>query len=233
EANCVARLGTLTPAEAADCMRTLSNALPGFAQLRTTIAAARSIQPPSGAMAGVWARNDQVSGVWNAPANTGIVMLTAPTLPITDAQQDGLNVPPDGLAVNAIRTFIGRGATVWGARTLDGNSSDWRYIPVRRTVIYVEQSVRQALQSMVFQPNDARTWSMVSAMLGNFLHGMWAGGGLFGSKPSEAYAVQCGMGVTMTGEDVLNGVLRVQLLLAMTRPAEFIVLSFEQQMASA
>lgn len=208
----------------------LAAMVPGFAQLRAAIAATQNVLPPSGAMAGVWTTNDATRGVWNAPANTGIAALIQPKLPITGAQQDDLNVPVDGLAVNAIRTFQGRGTLVWGARTLDSLSNDWRYIQVRRTVIYVEQSVKRALETMVFKPNTAQTWVTVTSMIESFLHNLWAAGGLMGPTPGEAYNVRTGLGSTMTADDVLNGVMRVQIMLQMVHPAEFITLSFDQQM---
>jgi len=149
---------------------------------------------------------------------------------VNDEQQGELNVPVQGIAVNAIRTFQGRGNLVWGARTLDSLSNDWRYIQVRRTMIFIEQSVKQALESMVFRPNTAQTWVTVTSMIESFLHGVWAAGGLMGSAPEQAYRVQAGLGSTMTPDDVLNGVMRVQIVLQMVHPAEFIELTFKQQM---
>lgn len=208
----------------------LTATVPGFQNLLTAIAATQGVLPTSGAMAGVWASNDATRGVWNAPANTGIATLVMPKLPVAGDQQDDLNVPVQGLAVNAIRTFQGRGSLIWGARTLDSQSNDWRYIQVRRTMIYVEQSVKQALDAMVFRPNTAQTWVTVTSMIESFLHGLWASGGLMGNAPTQAYNVVCGLGSTMTPDDVLNGVMRVQITLQMVRPAEFILLTFKQQM---
>ena len=90
-------------------------------------------------------------------------------------------MPIDGLAINAIRDFVGRGTLVWGARTLDGNSNDWRYIQVRRALIYIEQSVELALNKFVFEPNVAQTWVTVASMIGSFLRGVWQAGGLMGA----------------------------------------------------
>ncbi|MBB5710805.1 phage tail sheath family protein [Sphingomonas xinjiangensis] len=208
----------------------LTATVPGFQNLLTAIAATQGVLPTSGAMAGVWASNDATRGVWNAPANTGIATLVMPKLPVAGDQQDDLNVPVQGLAVNAIHTFQGRGSLIWGARTLDSQSNDWRYIQVRRTMIYVEQSVKQALDAMVFRPNTAQTWVTVTSMIESFLHGLWASGGLMGNAPAQAYNVVCGLGSTMTPDDVLNGVMRVQITLQMVRPAEFILLTFKQQM---
>jgi uncharacterized protein len=204
--------------------------VPGFQKLLAAVAATQGVLPASGAIAGVWTMNDQLRGVWNAPANTGITTMVMPKLPISHDQQEELNVPVQGLAVNAIRTFQGRGSLIWGARTLDSNSNDWRYIQVRRTMIYVEQSVRQALEAMVFKPNTAQTWVTVVSMIESFLHGLWAAGGLMGGSPGEAYKVQAGLGSTMTPQDVLEGVMRVHITLQMVHPAEFIELTFKQQM---
>jgi len=204
--------------------------VPGFQKLLAAVAATQGVLPASAAMAGIWATNDRLTGVWNAPANTGISTLIAPKLPISDEQQQNLNVPVEGGAVNAIRTFQGRGNLVWGARTLDSLSNDWRYIQVRRTMIYIEQSVKQALEAMVFKPNTEQTWVTVTSMIESFLHGVWAAGGLMGSSPQQAYKVTAGLGSTMTPDDVLNGVMRVQIVLQMVHPAEFIELTFKQQM---
>lgn len=186
--------------------------------------------PPSAAMAGVYTQNDTLRGVWNAPANVGLVAVTAPTVAINNDMQDDLNMPIGGLAINAIRDFVGRGTLVWGARTLDGNSNDWRYIQVRRALIYIEQSVELALNKFVFEPNVAQTWVTVTSMIGGFLRGVWQAGGLMGASPAEAFSIQCGLGTTMTAQDVLEGRMIVQIKLQMVHPAEFIVLTFQQQM---
>jgi phage tail sheath protein FI len=143
-----------------------------------------------------------------------------------------MNVPLDGLAVNAIRQFPGRGAVVWGARTLDGNSQDYRYIQVRRTLIYIEQSIKTALAPFAFAPNTGVTWTSVNAMISDFLTQLWTQGGLMGDKPSDAFQVSVGLGSTMTAQDVLDGYMRVSVTLQMIRPAEFIELTFVQQMQS-
>ena len=182
------------------------------------------------AMAGVYTKIDGSRGVWNAPANTTLTSVVSPTLAINDAMQEDLNVPLDGKAVDAIREFTGRGTVVWGARTLDGNSNDYRYIQVRRTLIYIEQSIKAALNPFVFAPNDGNTWTTVVSMVSNFLQGVWSQGGLMGATASEAYTVQCGLGSTMTAQDILDGYMIVQVMLQMIRPAEFIELTFKQKM---
>lgn len=208
----------------------LPAAIPALRQLYGVMAEKLNILPVSGAMAGVYTYVDGVRGVWNAPANISLTGVVGPTFKVTAEAQGDLNVPLNGKAINCIRDFVGRGTLVWGARTLDGNSNDYRYIQVRRTLIYIEQSIKAALDPFVFAANDGQTWVNVVAMISNFLTGLWTQGGLMGSKASEAFSVQCGLGSTMTGLDVLNGYMRVQVTLQMIHPAEFIELTFTQKM---
>lgn len=186
--------------------------------------------PVSAAMAGIYTMVDNTKGVWKAPANVSIAAAESPTVSICHEEQEDLNVPVNGKAINAIRFFTGEGIKVWGARTLDGNSLDWRYINVRRTMIMLEESVKNAAKAYVFDPNDANTWVNMKSMIGNFLNGIWKRGGLAGASPDDAYSVHVGLGETMTPEDILEGVLRVTVLVAITRPAEFIEITFQQQM---
>jgi phage tail sheath protein FI len=181
-------------------------------------------------MAGVMTFTDNTRGVWNAPANIALTAVDEPTIKVNDDRQGDLNKPIDGKAINVIRDFIGRGSVVWGARTLDGNSNDHRYVQVRRTLIYIEQSVKAALNQFVFAPNDGKTWVTVVSMVSNFLQDLWARGGLMGATPKEAFSVDCGLGTTMTGRDVLEGYMIVQVSLQMIHPAEFIELTFKQRM---
>ncbi|MGH9343683.1 MAG: phage tail sheath C-terminal domain-containing protein [Terriglobia bacterium] len=211
----------------------LSNALPPYQQWQDAIRQKMNILPPGGGMAGVFTLSDQTHGVWNAPANMSMASVTSCTVKLNDDQQGGLNVPLNGKAVNAIRDFIGRGSVVWGARTLDGNSNDWRYIQVRRTIVYIEQSIKSALNPFAFAANDGQTWVTVTSMISSFLQGVWLQGGLMGDKASDAFAVQCGLGSTMTAQDILDGYMVVQVSVQMIRPAEFIELTFKQQMQGA
>lgn len=208
----------------------LVNALPLQQQIENIIVAKLNTLPSSGAMAGIYTLIDQTRGVWNAPANTTLTSVVAPTIKLNDEQQGDLNVPLDGKAVDVIREFVGRGTVVWGARTLDGNSNDWRYIQVRRTLTYVEQSIKTALNPFVFAANDGNTWVTVVSMVSNFLQGLWSQGGLMGATAAEAFTVECGLGSTMTAIDVLEGYMIVQVTLQMIRPAEFIELTFKQKM---
>lgn len=208
----------------------LQTVSPLYRRVIEQIAASVNLLPPGGAIAGVYASNDAERGVWHTPANTGIVAALAAAVSISDSEQAALSTPPDGIAINAIRNFPNRGLVIWGARTLDGNSSDWRYISVRRTAIMLEQSIKFALQSFMYQPNDAPTWAAVNALISRFLHEQWQAGALVGERPGEAYSVAVGVGSTMNEDDVACGYLRLQVLLALARPAEFTALSFVQEM---
>ena len=189
-----------------------------------------NLLPPSAAMAGLYTMVDNTRGVWKAPANVSVNYVNSPAENIDSAGQEDLNMPMNGKAVNAIRTFPGEGIKVWGARTLDGNSQDWRYVNVRRTMMFLEESVKNAAKAYVFEPNVAGTWMNVRSMIDSFLRGVWKRGGLAGSTPEEAYEIHVGLGDTMTPEDVLDGIMRITVLVAVSRPAEFIEITFQQQM---
>lgn len=183
--------------------------------------------PPTPAIAGIIAQTDANRGVWKAPANVGVSGIYDVTDFVTDDEQATMNVDPGpGKSVNAIRPFTGKGILVWGARTLDGNSSEWRYISVRRFFIMVEESTKKATAQFVFEPNDANTWTKIRAMIENFLTVLWRQGALAGAKPEHAFFVKCGLGQTMTAQDVLDGKLIVEIGMAAVRPAEFIILRF-------
>jgi uncharacterized protein len=210
----------------------LVNALPPLKQWLGVVLQKSNILPPSGALAGVYAFSDSTRGVWNAPANISLDYTNSPTVSIKDAQQDLLNVPLDGKAIDVIRYFTGQGTLVWGARTLDGNSNDWRYTQVRRTVIWIEQSIKLSLNQFVFGANVSTTWVSVVGMISNFLQTVWAQGGLMGAKSTDAFSVQCGLGSTMTAQNILDGYMVVSITLQLVHPAEYIVLQFTQKMGS-
>jgi len=212
----------------------LINASPLYKIILQHILADANILPPSGAMAGVITLIDNESGVWTAPANTSIVGAVSLPIKLSDSQQDNLNVDAvSGKSINAIRFFNGIGILVWGARTLDGNSQDWRYLSARRTMIMIEQSCKLAAQAYAFQPNDNNTWSAVTAMISSFLTSVWKDGGLQGASAAQAFSVSCGLGKTMTSDDILNGLMNVTVQVAVVHPAEFIVITFQQQMAGS
>jgi len=183
--------------------------------------------PPSAAVAGVYARVDSTRGVWKAPANEGVLSVDGLTVYLDDDQQGSLNIDDtNGLSVNVIRKFTGRGIKIWGARTLAGNDNEWRYVSVRRFFNMVEESVKKATYQFVFEPNDANTWVRVKGMIENFLILQWRAGALQGSTPEKAYYVKVGLGETMTALDILEGRLIVEIGMAVVRPAEFIILRF-------
>ncbi len=187
--------------------------------------------PCTPAVAGAICTVDGSQGVWKAPANISLMGVNSPVLKISDDLQENMNVDAvTGKSVNAIRPFTGFGTMIWGARTLEGNSQDWRYLNVRRTLIMIEQSVKIAARSYVFAPNDANTWLNLKSEIETFLTGIWKQGGLAGSKAEDAFSVSVGLGSTMTSNDILDGYLDVAVLVAITHPAEFIEISFKQQL---
>lgn len=186
---------------------------------------------PSGAVAGVYARVDRQRGVWKAPANVDVRSVIGPVRKVSHEQQASLNVDAgSGKSINVIRTFTGKGTLVWGARTLAGNDNEWRYIPVRRLYIFIEESVKKATEFVVFEPNDANTWLRVKTMIENFLSKLWRDGALAGAKPEEAFFVRVGLGQTMNSADILEGRMNVEIGLAAVRPAEFIILKFSHKL---
>jgi phage tail sheath protein FI len=202
-----------------------------YSAIQAFVAEAYVTVPPSGAVAGVYARIDRTRGVWKAPANAGLSLVIGPAVNVTNDLQDGLNIDAaSGKSVNAIRSFFGKGTLVWGGRTLAGNDNEWRYINVRRFANFVEESVKKATSGFVFEPNNANTWVKVRTMIENFLINQWRDGALMGAKPEHAFRVVVGLGQTMSAQDILEGYMIVEVHLAIVRPAEFIVLRFMQKL---
>jgi len=223
---------TGTPLTVKQYNSSLSNASKVYSTILKHIITDANILPPSGAMAGVITTIDNSDGVWEAPANTSIVGAVSLPIKLSESQQANLNIDAvSGKSINAIRFFNGIGILIWGARTLDGNSDDWKYLPVRRTLIMLEQSCKLAAHAYVFQPNVKNTWEAVKAMISSFLTQIWKQGGLQGASASDAFSVDCGLGTTMTSDDLLNGFMNVMVKVAPVRPAEFIVITFQQQQA--
>lgn len=191
----------------------------------------RIVMPPSPAVAGVYARVDADRGVWKAPANVSLNRVTGPAVKLTVSENDRIYVHADsGKSINAIRAFTGKGTLIWGARTIDGGSNEWRYISVRRFFNMVEDSVKSASARFVFEPNDANTWVKVKAMIENFLITQWRAGALMGSTPDEAFYVSVGLGQTMNETDINEGKMIIEIGMAAVRPAEFIILRFSHKM---
>lgn len=182
--------------------------------------------PPSGAVAGVYARTDNTRGVHKAPANEA-VFATGLAVNYTKSEQDFLN--PAG--VNLIRALPGQGIRVWGARTASSNAN-FKYVNVRRLFIYVEESIKANTNWVVFEPNDASLWDRVGVTIRSFLDGMWRNGMLAGAVSSEAYFVEIGPS-TMSRDDIANGRLICNIGIAPSRPAEFVVFRVTQFTAGA
>ena len=182
--------------------------------------------PPSGAMAGIYARTDIERGVHKAPANEVVRGCTGLSCAYNEGEQDILNP----IGVNLIRSFTGRGIRVWGARTISSNGL-WKYLNVRRLFIYVEESIKANTNWVVFEPNSTALWSRVTRTIETFLATCWRDGALAGSTPSEAFFVECGP-TTMTQDDIDNGRLICQIGIAPVKPAEFVIFRITQKTAS-
>ncbi len=182
--------------------------------------------PPSGAMAGIYARSDNERGVHKAPANEVVRGCTGLSCSYNTGEQDILNP----LGVNLIRAFPGRGIRVWGARTISSNGL-WKYVNVRRLFIYVEESIKANTNWVVFEPNSEALWSRVTRTIANFLATCWRDGALAGSSPDQAFFVECGP-TTMTQDDIDNGRLICQIGIAPVKPAEFVIFRITQKTAT-
>jgi phage tail sheath protein FI len=178
--------------------------------------------PPSGHIAGIWARSDDERGVHKAPANEVIRGAISLELQVTKSEHDQLN--PSG--INVIRSFPGRGIRVWGARTLSSDPA-WRYLNVRRLFNYIEESILEGTQWVVFEPNDLDLWQRVKRTVNAFLLGVWRGGALFGATPGEAYYVKCDE-ETNPPDVIDRGQLVVEVGIAPVKPAEFVVFRIAQ-----
>jgi phage tail sheath protein FI len=212
----------------------LLNCSSDYANLMNYVLEMYNILPVTPAIAGVYTMVDGSDGVWMAPANKPLYNVLDTCNLLNDTTQSILNVDAiTGKSICGIRNMPNMGPTVWGARTLDGNSNDWRYVNVKRTMIMIEQSIKVMLQAYVFAANDSNTWSTVQSAINLFLTGLWSSGAIVGSTPSAAFSVMVGLGTTMTGEDLLNGIMRVSVKVALAHPAEFIVITLEQQMQTS
>jgi phage tail sheath protein FI len=178
--------------------------------------------PPSGHMAGIWARNDSSRGVHKAPANEVVRGAVTLELNITKGEHDVLNP----IAVNCIRSFRGQGIRVWGARTLSSDP-EWRYLNVRRLFNYVEKSILQGTNWVVFEPNDPKLWDSVKRTVTMFLRRVWRDGALFGKAPAQAFFVKCDE-ENNPPENRDVGILTVEIGIAPVKPAEFVVFRISQ-----
>lgn len=186
------------------------------------------LAPPSGFAAGMWSRIDGRRGVWKAPAGveTALLGVAGMEYQVEDGEQEQLNP----LGVNCFRTLPGFGPVIWGTRTLSTNADpEWRYVPVRRTAIFIEQSVYNGIQWAVFEPNDHRLWSSLRVNIDSFLNGLFRSGAFQGQKASDAYFVRCGLGDTMTQGDIDRGQVIVIVGFAPLKPAEFVIVRIQQK----
>lgn len=235
--NLSSALANLDDAAAAYAANTEANLLDSFATYRDIVRGVNgtlTVCPPSGAIAGIYALVDNQRGVWKAPANISLTGVIAPTYALDSDDTDNLNVDATaGKSINAIRSFIGKGTLVWGARTLAGNDNEWRYISVRRFFNMVEESVKKSTYWAVFEPNDANTWVKVRGMIESYLTQKWREGALAGSTTKDAFFVRCGLGTTMSSQDILEGRMYVEIGMAVVRPAEFIILKFYHKLQTS
>jgi phage tail sheath protein FI len=183
--------------------------------------------PPSGFLAGIYARSDIEHGVHKSPANEVVRSALGFEVMIDKGQQDVLN--PE--AINCLRFFEGRGYRVWGARTITSDP-EWKYINVRRYFLYLERSIDRGTQWVVFEPNGELLWANVRGTIGDFLLAEWKTGALLGTKPEEAYFVRCDR-TTMTQNDLDNGRLVCLVGVSPLRPAEFVIFRIGQKTADA
>lgn len=182
--------------------------------------------PPSGAMAGIYARSDNSRGVHKAPANEVVRGCTGLSCNYNVGEQDILNP----IGVNLIRALPGQGIRVWGARTISSNGL-WKYVNVRRLFIFIEESIKANTNWVVFEPNSETLWSRVTRTIETFLATCWRDGALAGSSPEQAFFVECGP-TTMTQDDIDNGRLICQIGIAPVKPAEFVIFRITQKTAT-
>ncbi|HEY0063197.1 MAG TPA: phage tail sheath subtilisin-like domain-containing protein [Telluria sp.] len=183
---------------------------------------------PCGAVAGIFARTDNTRGVWKAPAGLDATLVGVPQLSValTDAENGELNP----LGINCLRALPAAGRVVWGARTLQGDdrlASEWKYIPVRRTALFIEESLYRGTQWVVFEPNDEPLWAQIRLNLGAFMQNLFRQGAFQGKTPAEAYFVKCDKETT-TQSDINLGIVNVVVGFAPLKPAEFVVIKLQQ-----
>jgi phage tail sheath protein FI len=189
--------------------------------------AAASKVPPSGFLAGIFARVDSKQGVFKAPANEPLLTAASLEATLTDTDASALN----NAGINTLRAFPGRSILVWGARTISSDS-EWKYVNVRRFFNFVEHSIEQGIQWVVFEPNGEDLWARVRDTIRNFLFAQWRTGALLGNKPEDAFFVKCDR-TTMTQNDLDNGRLICIIGIAPIKPAEFVIFSIGQWTADA
>jgi phage tail sheath protein FI len=183
---------------------------------------------PCGAVAGVFARTDTQRGVWKAPAGLDATLVGVPQLSVnlTDAENGELNP----LGVNCLRAMPPAGRIVWGSRTRVGDdrlASEWKYIPVRRTALFIEESLYRGTQWVVFEPNDEPLWAQIRLNIGAFMNTLFRQGAFQGTTPREAYFVKCDKETT-TQNDINLGIVNIVVGFAPLKPAEFVIIKLQQ-----
>jgi phage tail sheath protein FI len=183
---------------------------------------------PCGAVAGIFARTDTQRGVWKAPAGLDATLVGVPQLsvPLTDDENGELNP----LGINCLRAFPNAGRVVWGARTMRGAdqlADEYKYIPVRRLALYIEESLYRGLKWVVFEPNDEPLWAQIRLNAGAFMHNLFRQGAFQGSTPRDAYFVKCDKETT-TQNDINLGIVNVVVGFAPLKPAEFVIIKLQQ-----
>jgi len=183
---------------------------------------------PCGAVAGVFARTDSDRGVWKAPAGIDATLngVAELTVKLTDGENGQLNP----LGVNCLRAFPEIGRVVWGARTLrgaDSLASEWKYVPVRRLALFIEESLFRGTKWVVFEPNDEPLWAQIRLNVGAFMQNLFRQGAFQGRSPREAYFVKCDRETT-TQNDINLGIVNIVVGFAPLKPAEFVVIKLQQ-----
>ncbi len=184
--------------------------------------------PPCGIIAGIFARIDGERGVWKAPA--GIEATLSGVRELAYKMTDRENGPPNSIGVNCLRTFRVYGNVVWGARTLEGAdqlASEWKYVPVRRLALFLQESLYRGTQWVVFEPNDEPLWAQIRLNIGAFMNNLFRQGAFQGSSPKEAYFVKCDKETT-TQNDINLGIVNIIVGYAPLKPAEFVIIKFQQ-----
>jgi phage tail sheath protein FI len=183
---------------------------------------------PCGAVAGIFARTDAQRGVWKAPAGLDATLVGVPQLTVSLTNNENGQLNP--LGVNCLRPMPAAGRVVWGSRTLQGNdrlASEWKYVPVRRTALFIEETLYRGLQWVVFEPNDEPLWSQIRLNVGAFMNSLFRQGAFQGSTPREAYFVKCDKETT-TQNDIDRGIVNILVGFAPLKPAEFVVIKLQQ-----
>ena len=182
---------------------------------------------PSGAIAGLYARTDSSRGVWKAPAGTDATLSAqGVSYALTDPENGTLNP----LGVNCIRLMPVYGTVAWGARTLKGAdemTSEWKYVPIRRLALYLEESLYRGTKWVVFEPNDEPLWAQIRLNVGAFMHTLFTQGAFQGTSPRDAYFVKCDKETT-TQDDINRGVVNILVGFAPLKPAEFVIIQIQQ-----